>query len=91
MSWLGSSCEGKRLEAQITFEYDNEKEAKAVADGVSPDNYKTPKGLTVQTVRSHNTVHTEIRAEGKMTTFIATIDDLLFCISTAEKTVRTVQ
>ncbi len=78
------------MEAQITLEYDDEKEAEAVADGVSPDNYKTPKGLTVKTVRDHNVVHTKIRAEGKMTTFIATIDDLLFCVSTAEKTLRTI-
>jgi hypothetical protein len=29
------------------------------------------------------------KCEGKFPTFIATIDDLLFCVSTAEKAVKT--
>jgi tRNA threonylcarbamoyladenosine modification (KEOPS) complex Pcc1 subunit len=79
------------LEATLALEYDDEKVAEAVAAAISPDNYKTPADLTVKTVRKQNIVLTEIRAEGKMATFIATIDDLLFSISTAEKALRTVQ
>ena len=79
------------MQATITLEYDDEKTAKTVADAVSPDNYKTPADLTVKTVRKQNAVITEIRTEGKMTTFIATIDDLLCSISTAEKALRTIQ
>jgi tRNA threonylcarbamoyladenosine modification (KEOPS) complex Pcc1 subunit len=76
------------LEAAITLEYDDVKTAKAIASAVSPDNFKTPAELTVKTECRGNRVVTEIKAEGKITTFIATIDDLLFCASTAEKTLR---
>lgn len=75
----------RRLEAALTLEYDDEKTARAVADAVSPDNYKTPEGLTVKTERNGNLVSTEIKLEGKLPTLIATIDDLLSCVSTAEK------
>jgi tRNA threonylcarbamoyladenosine modification (KEOPS) complex Pcc1 subunit len=88
---LGNNCEGKELEATITLEYDDVKVAEAVAGAVSPDNYKTPANLTVKTAREQNVVLTEIKAEGKMATFIATIDDLLFSVSVAEKTLKVIQ
>jgi hypothetical protein len=78
------------LEATITLEYGDAEIADAVANAVSPDNFKTPIGLRIETVRKGRSVLTEIKAEGKLATFIATIDDLLFCVSTAEKALRTV-
>jgi len=78
------------LEATITLEYGDAKTADAVANAVSPDNFKTPAGLFIETVRKGNQVLTEVKTEGKLATFIATIDDLLFCVSTAEKTLQTV-
>jgi tRNA threonylcarbamoyladenosine modification (KEOPS) complex Pcc1 subunit len=78
------------LEATITLEYGDPKTADAVANAVSPDNFKTPTGLAIKTERKNSQVVTEITAEGKLSTFIATIDDLLFCVSTAEKTLHTV-
>jgi hypothetical protein len=76
------------LKATITLEYDNQETATAVADAVSPDNLKTPTGLTVKTEKHLNTVISEITLEGKIATFIATIDDLLESASTAEKTLN---
>lgn len=76
------------MEATITLEYGDEKTAEAIANAVSPDNFKTPAGLCIKTLRSNNKVVTEIRAEEKIATFIATIDDLLFSASTAEKTIH---
>jgi len=78
------------LEATVTLEYDDEKTADAIANAVSPDNFKTPAGLFIKTERKGNHIITEVKIEAKLVTFIATIDDLLFCISTAEKTLRTV-
>ena len=78
------------MNATITLEYGNPKTANAIANSVSPDNFKTPKGLNIKTEKKDKYVLTEVRTEGKLATFIATIDDLLFCISTAEKTLRTV-
>ncbi len=77
------------MEATITLEYGDAEIADAVADAVSPDNFKTPPGLSIKTVSEGSRVLTEVKAEGKLSTFIATIDDLLFCVSTAEKTLRT--
>jgi hypothetical protein len=78
------------LEATITLEYANEKTAEAVAYAVSPDNFKTPIDLHVKTIREKNKVITEIQCEGKLATFTATIDDLLFSASIAEKTLLTI-
>ena len=78
------------MDATVTLEYADEKTAKAIAQAVSPDNFKTPIGLSVKTVRENNKVITQIQCEGKLATFTATIDDLLFSASTAEKTLRTI-
>ena len=79
------------MEATITLEYGDAKTADAVANAVSPDNFKTPAGLFIKTRRKGTFVLTEIETERKLATFLATIDDLLFCVSTAEKTLRTVK
>ncbi len=78
------------LEATITLEYGEAKTAEAIANAVSPDNFKIPEGLAIKTVRKANSVLTEIKTEGKLASFIATIDDLLFCFSVAERTVHAV-
>ena len=76
------------MEATITLEYADEKTARAIANAVSPDNFKTPAGLSIRTTRRSHQVVTEIQAQTKITTFIATIDDLLSSASTAEKTLQ---
>lgn len=85
------SYEVNKLEATITIEYSNEKVANAIANAVSPDNWKVPAKLVIKTFREGYTVVTEINAETGFATFIATIDDLLFSVSTAEKTLRSVK
>lgn len=79
------------MEAVITLVYDDARTAEAVASAVSPDNFKTPKGLFIKTVWMENQVLTSIEYRGKLATFIATIDDLLFSAATAEKTLRIVR
>jgi len=79
------------LEAEIILEYDDEKVAEAIAKAVSPDNFKTPSGLTIKTEWRERKVLTKIKCRGKLLTFIATIDDLLFCASTAERTLQTMK
>ncbi len=76
------------MQATITLEYADVKTAEAVAQAVSPDNFKTPVGLQVNTVREDKKVITQISWDGKLATFTATIDDLLFSASTAEKTLH---
>jgi tRNA threonylcarbamoyladenosine modification (KEOPS) complex Pcc1 subunit len=76
------------LEAEIILDYEEAEIAEAVAKAVSPDNFKTPRGLSIKTTWKKEKVLTKIKCKRKLSTFIATIDDLLFCISTAEKTLR---
>ncbi len=71
------------------LEYADANIAGAIAKAVSPDNFKIPRGLSIKTMSYDKKVVTTIINEGKMATFIATINDLLFCTSTAEKTLQT--
>jgi hypothetical protein len=76
------------LEAKIILEYRDPKTALAVARSVSPDNFSAPPSLRICTSNRNNQVLTEMKAEEKLSTLIATIDDFLFCVSTAEKTLQ---
>ena len=76
------------MEAEIILDYEEAEIAEAVAKAVSPDNFKTPRGLSIKTTWRKEKVLTKIKCKRKLSTFIATIDDVLFCISTAEKTLR---
>ena len=73
------------MEAKIRLSYKNVREAEAVAKAVSPDNVEVPSGLFVKTVRRGSKVFTTVECQTKLQTFIATIDDLLSCVSVAEK------
>ena len=79
------------MQAKIQLSYRDEKNAEAIAKAVSPDNFKTPEGLKISTVREKSEVVTEVECSGKLATFTATIDDLLSSASTAEKTVKAVK
>lgn len=81
----------KCLEATIKLQYDDQRTAAAVADAVSPDNFKPPAGLSIQTFREGCCVVTVIKADVKLATFIATIDDLLSSASTAEKMISIIK
>jgi len=74
------------LEAEIRLSYQNEREAEAVAKAVSPDNMEVPSGLYIETVRNGSDVLTNVVCQTRLQTLIATIDDLLACVSVAEKT-----
>ncbi len=80
-----------RLEAKLIFAYETEKEAETVVEAVSPDNAKVPQGLSVETVRSDYRLLALVFCERSLETFLATLDDLLACISVAEKAYETVK
>ena len=73
------------MEAEIKLSYQNKREAEAVAQAVSPDNVKVPSGLSIKTTKKGSKVFTNVKCGTKLQTFIATIDDLLCCVSIAEK------
>jgi hypothetical protein len=74
------------LEAEIRLTYQNKREAEAVAKAVSPDNLEVPPGLHIETVRNGSDVLTTVECQTRLQTLIATLDDLLACVSVAEKT-----
>ena len=74
------------MKAEIRLKYKNELEAQAVSQAVSPDNMELPPGLYIKTVRSGIEVLTTIECQTRLQTLIATLDDLLACVSVAEKT-----
>jgi len=75
------------LEARITLTYKNVREAEAVAKAISPDNLKTPKGLSVKTMRRGPKVITLVKCERNLESLIATINDLLMSIQIAERAI----
>lgn len=79
------------LEAKLRFTYATKREAEAVNDAISPDNIKTPPGLRVETTRRNNNLLTHIRCEKSIETLIATLDDLVACISVAEQAFKAAQ
>ncbi|MGB9740699.1 MAG: KEOPS complex subunit Pcc1 [Candidatus Bathyarchaeia archaeon] len=79
------------MEAEILLEYEDEDVARAIANAVSPDNFKTPKGLTVYTTCESAKVITKVICKRKLQTFTSTIDDLLFCVATAEKSLEMIR
>ena len=74
------------MEAKITLVYKEAREAKAVSEAISPDNLETPSNLLVETYATEKTVATSIKYDGdNMGTFTSTIDDVLSCVTVAEK------
>ena len=73
------------MKAEIVLSYKNEREADAVANAVSPDNFKVSRGLFIKTSHKGAKVFTTVKCDLRLQTFIATIDDLLSCVSVAEK------
>ena len=76
------------MQAEIRLIYKNEREAETVAKAISPDNIEVPQGLFIETTRKGSEVHTKIESQNRLQTLIATLDDLLACVSVAEKTFK---
>ena len=79
------------MEAEILLEYEDDDFARAIANAVSPDNSKTPKGLTVCTTCENAKVITKVNCKCKFQTFTSTIDYLLFCVAIAERSLNVVK
>ncbi|MEM2320943.1 MAG: KEOPS complex subunit Pcc1 [Candidatus Bathyarchaeia archaeon] len=79
-------------DAKIILVYESAEEASAISHSVSPDNLTCPEGLSVETQSSGGNVITIIKYCGEnIATFLSTIDDLLGCVSTAEKAIGIVK
>lgn len=88
MEWLKNNLELKVVDARILLAYKAVQEAEAVAKAVSPDNIKTPQGMSVETIRRGRKVLTRIECRAKLLTFTATIDDFMSAVSVAERSIQ---
>ena len=79
-----------KIEAKIVLKYESKEKARAVASAVSPDNVNYQE-LSIRTFDDGCQVVTLIGCKGKIGTFITTIDDLLRCLTVAEKTINSVK
>ncbi|MFP3985003.1 MAG: KEOPS complex subunit Pcc1 [Candidatus Bathyarchaeia archaeon] len=80
-----------KAKARLALIYESKRETKTVVRAVSPDNAKVPTGVTVETVKNNCQLLAVIRCEKLLETFINTLDDLLACISVAEKAFEAVK
>lgn len=80
-----------RLEAELSFTYESEQEAESIVKAVSPDNVKVPIGLSVKMMVSNCHSQVSVSCEKSLETLLATLDDLLACMSTAERTLKTIK
>ncbi len=76
------------MKAVIKIKYKTEREARAIAGAVSPDNAETPAGLSVKTFSKGKAVTSLIECDRRLETLLSTVDDLLFCTQVAENAVK---
>ncbi len=72
-------------EAELILRYPDEETAKAVAEAVSPDNYQAPEGLELSVERRKKEITIKVHCPKGVGSLISTLDDLLSCLSAAEK------
>jgi len=75
-------------EADLTLHYPDEETAKAVAEAVRPDNYQAPEGMQINIKRRKTELDVHILCPKGVGSLIQTLDDLLGCLSAAEKTIN---
>jgi len=81
-----------RVETRISLVYGGEREAEAILKSISPDNIDLPKGLMIRTFTEKGRLIALITYDGdNLLTLRSTVDDLLSCISVAEKTLSSLR
>ena len=75
-------------EADLKFLYPNEETARAVAEAISPDNYQAPKSLELSVERKGKEIAIKVLCPKGVGSLISTLDDLLSCLSAAEKVLK---
>jgi hypothetical protein len=75
-------------EAELILRYNDEETARAVVEAVSPDNYQAPEGLELSVERRKTEITVKVHCSKGVGSLISTLDDLLSCLATAEKTLN---
>lgn len=75
-------------EISMRIKYPNEEIAKTIINAVDPDNFQAPKDLKITMSMSNAEILIEIKSSRSIGNLLNTIDDLLECISAAEKVLK---
>ncbi|MEJ5292331.1 MAG: KEOPS complex subunit Pcc1 [Candidatus Methanosuratincola sp.] len=68
-------------------EYDSHESAETVMRAVSPDNKGAPAGTEIEISTSGGKLIIRVASSSDLQSFLRTVDDLLFCIQTAERAI----
>ena len=78
---------GRAVEAKATIRYSNMEIANAILEAIGPDNCQVPEGIEIKATLIGSVLNLEILCTKGVGSFITTLDDLLACISAAEKAI----
>lgn len=81
-------CPGMVSEARLALRYGDVETAEAVLRATAPDNFGPPEGLEIDARREETELRITIRSAKGVGSLNSTIDDLLACISAAEKSIE---
>jgi len=73
-----------KFRAGIVCVYRSERASRSVAKAIGPDNMQAPKSMKISTRTVGRRVETTIEFDGRIETFLSTLDDLLACTQAAE-------
>ncbi len=79
---------GDTLEAKVKISYPDEATALAALESVEPDNLEAPEGIKIHAERIKNELLITVATSRGVGTFASTLDDLLSCLSAAEKALK---
>ncbi len=77
-------------EARLTLRYIDAERAEAVLRATAPDNMNLPEGLEIEARRDGAELSFIVRSAKGVGTLNSTLDDLLACVSAAEKSIEAV-
>jgi hypothetical protein len=85
------SKDNTHSKTEIRVQYDERETVEAVLQAISPDNMTVPEGQTLNARLEDNTLIIEIECERGLGSLIATLDDLLSCIQSADIALKQVE
>lgn len=77
------------ISATLRVHTTSRKVSKAIVDSIGPDN-KDMRNLTVKGIATPSEAKISVRYDGKIETFISTMEDLLRCVQAANTTVESI-
>jgi len=72
----------------IEIHYRDEETACAVCEAISPDNLQAPRGTIIKAETAGGVLRVSIACSRGLGSLIATVDDLLSCVQSAEKAIE---